>query len=377
MRRTRRSRLLNLGIILIAYSAVYVYSAAVKETATKDEFVPGNDEADNTSPNPLYTTTTERTTEYDDGSASTSTTTNLPFTIGPNEAAPTRKTYRQKRNCTPPAIDQFPPPIMGPKIRERGGLIIHILIAIFTFLGLAIVCDDYFVSSLDRICEGEWFTNIVVDLGVFFLSHVPLISIIRIHADVPRFVNILNEIKSNHIYITKRRGNTFFTNTPTRNIFLIIDRAGNCRHENGRYSGLSPFCFSYWIKWFICKAFQSISCIHFILHKVKYVALELAFILFHFWLTATSDTLSIAMNIVNVRTLNFNYKAFSKLSLLINELLLFRELLEPPKKISQNFAIHISRPLPVNYNWLILISVQWNQINWSPQMVSVALLQLF
>lgn len=27
------------------------------------------------------------------------------------------------------------------------------MIAIFTFLGLAIVCDDYFVSSLDRICE--------------------------------------------------------------------------------------------------------------------------------------------------------------------------------------------------------------------------------
>lgn len=40
-----------------------------------------------------------------------------------------------------------------PWFREKGGLIIHVLIAIFTFLGLAIVCDDYFVSSLDRICE--------------------------------------------------------------------------------------------------------------------------------------------------------------------------------------------------------------------------------
>lgn len=27
------------------------------------------------------------------------------------------------------------------------------LVAVFTFLGLAIVCDDYFVASLDRICE--------------------------------------------------------------------------------------------------------------------------------------------------------------------------------------------------------------------------------
>ncbi|XP_015435126.1 PREDICTED: probable sodium/potassium/calcium exchanger CG1090 [Dufourea novaeangliae] len=42
---------------------------------------------------------------------------------------------------------------MGPNARKHGGLIIHILVAVYTFLGLAIVCDDYFVSSLDRICE--------------------------------------------------------------------------------------------------------------------------------------------------------------------------------------------------------------------------------
>ena len=44
---------------------------------------------------------------------------------------------------------------MGPSARKHGGLIIHILVAVYTFLGLAIVCDDYFVSSLDRICEGK------------------------------------------------------------------------------------------------------------------------------------------------------------------------------------------------------------------------------
>lgn len=74
-------------------------------------------------------------------------------TPAPND--PNRpRTYRQKRpNCTPPAIEQFPPPLLPAKFREKGGLIIHVFIAIFTFLGLAIVCDDYFVSSLDRICE--------------------------------------------------------------------------------------------------------------------------------------------------------------------------------------------------------------------------------
>lgn len=39
--------------------------------------------------------------------------------------------------------------------RQHGGLILHILVAIFTFFGLAIVCDEYFVASLDRLCEGK------------------------------------------------------------------------------------------------------------------------------------------------------------------------------------------------------------------------------
>lgn len=65
-----------------------------------------------------------------------------------------RATWRPRReNCSPPAIEQFPRPLMGPKARKHGGLIVHILVAVYTFLGLAIVCDDYFVSSLDRICE--------------------------------------------------------------------------------------------------------------------------------------------------------------------------------------------------------------------------------
>ena len=40
-------------------------------------------------------------------------------------------------------------------IRKRGGLAIHIFIAIYMFIGLAIVCDDYFVPALDRIADGK------------------------------------------------------------------------------------------------------------------------------------------------------------------------------------------------------------------------------
>lgn len=44
---------------------------------------------------------------------------------------------------------------MGPWGRKHGGLIIHVIVAVYTFIGLSIVCDDYFVASLDRLCEGN------------------------------------------------------------------------------------------------------------------------------------------------------------------------------------------------------------------------------
>ncbi|KAL1137920.1 hypothetical protein AAG570_009615, partial [Ranatra chinensis] len=53
----------------------------------------------------------------------------------------------------PPAIEQFPRPLIGPVARRHGAVIVHVLICIYSFIGLAIVCDDYFVTTLDRICE--------------------------------------------------------------------------------------------------------------------------------------------------------------------------------------------------------------------------------
>ncbi|XP_020289799.1 probable sodium/potassium/calcium exchanger CG1090 [Pseudomyrmex gracilis] len=89
---------------------------------------------------------------------STTTSTSITTTTSPTAQMTTTNypypTLRPRRtNCTAPAIEQFPRPLMGPEARKHGGLIIHIVVAFYTFLGLAIVCDDYFVSSLDRICE--------------------------------------------------------------------------------------------------------------------------------------------------------------------------------------------------------------------------------
>ena len=44
---------------------------------------------------------------------------------------------------------------MGNTARKNGGLVIHIFVATYMFIGLAIVCDDYFVPALDKIADGE------------------------------------------------------------------------------------------------------------------------------------------------------------------------------------------------------------------------------
>ena len=67
----------------------------------------------------------------------------LPGQISPNES------------CVPPAITQFPSPLgLDKSARQHGGVIVHIVLAIYMFVGLAIVCDDFFVPALEKISEG-------------------------------------------------------------------------------------------------------------------------------------------------------------------------------------------------------------------------------
>ena len=60
-------------------------------------------------------------------------------------------------DCIQPAITKFPRPFIGKQARRYGGVIIHICVAMYMFVGLAIICDDYFVPALDRISEGNIF----------------------------------------------------------------------------------------------------------------------------------------------------------------------------------------------------------------------------
>ena len=65
-------------------------------------------------------------------------------------------------NCTPRAIDEFPPDFMTEKQRKNGGVVVHILISLYIFASLAIVCDDYFVASLEKISAGGTPKNLMM-----------------------------------------------------------------------------------------------------------------------------------------------------------------------------------------------------------------------
>ncbi|XP_016098342.1 sodium/potassium/calcium exchanger 4-like [Sinocyclocheilus grahami] len=57
------------------------------------------------------------------------------------------------KNCTEPAIREFPDDIFTNAERKSGAVLLHIIAALYMFLALAIVCDDYFVMCLEKICE--------------------------------------------------------------------------------------------------------------------------------------------------------------------------------------------------------------------------------
>lgn len=56
-------------------------------------------------------------------------------------------------NCTVAAIEQFPRPLMSPELRQQGAIVVHVLAALYMFAALSIICEDYFVPSLELICD--------------------------------------------------------------------------------------------------------------------------------------------------------------------------------------------------------------------------------
>uniref|UniRef100_A0A3Q4IDM0 Solute carrier family 24 member 4b n=1 Tax=Neolamprologus brichardi TaxID=32507 RepID=A0A3Q4IDM0_NEOBR len=59
----------------------------------------------------------------------------------------------EEKNCSAPAIHEFPDDFFTNDERKSGAILLHIVAALYMFLALAITCDEYFVTSLEKICE--------------------------------------------------------------------------------------------------------------------------------------------------------------------------------------------------------------------------------
>lgn len=73
--------------------------------------------------------------------------------------------------CEAASIDEFPPLFFTDEQCRRGGFLVYIVLILYSFAAIEIVCDDYFASALERISCNFNLTPVNVRQsieGVFF-----------------------------------------------------------------------------------------------------------------------------------------------------------------------------------------------------------------
>lgn len=128
MRRTKR--FWHAGLLFLVYSCLYVYSDKVQTSneGTAADTPEGVakilvDQIEK-SQGPIPTTSPFQKDMVELQPATNATlSTTEPTTSHTQKTLHAHPTWRPKRtNCSPPAIEQFPKPIMGPGVRKHGGL---------------------------------------------------------------------------------------------------------------------------------------------------------------------------------------------------------------------------------------------------------------
>ncbi|CAF1012499.1 unnamed protein product [Didymodactylos carnosus] len=56
------------------------------------------------------------------------------------------------KNCTEPAINEFPKDLFTQSQRRHGAIVFHLLAACYVFIATALVVNDYFIAALDKLC---------------------------------------------------------------------------------------------------------------------------------------------------------------------------------------------------------------------------------
>ncbi|KAG7281670.1 hypothetical protein CRUP_008045 [Coryphaenoides rupestris] len=92
------------------------------------------------------------------------------------------------------AIYHFPTDVFSNSQRRQGAVVLHIIAAMYMFLALVIVCDDYFVVSLEKIyvSQPRWekyflvtFFGSTLWIGVFSYVMVWMVTVIGFTLDIP------------------------------------------------------------------------------------------------------------------------------------------------------------------------------------------------
>ncbi|XP_065363654.1 sodium/potassium/calcium exchanger 3 isoform X2 [Calliphora vicina] len=71
-------------------------------------------------------------------------------------------------NCTQPAIDDFPRDLFTEGQRQAGAVVLHVIASLYLFVALAVVCDEYFVPAVEKICAALNMSNDVA--GATFMA---------------------------------------------------------------------------------------------------------------------------------------------------------------------------------------------------------------
>uniref|UniRef100_A0A0F8ARY2 Sodium/potassium/calcium exchanger 3 n=1 Tax=Larimichthys crocea TaxID=215358 RepID=A0A0F8ARY2_LARCR len=94
-----------------------------------------------------------------------------------------------EKNCTEPAIHEFPRDYFTNQERVDGAVGLHVLCAVYMFYALALVCDDYFVPSLEKICEFIYDEKVVWwEALTLILMYFVYILIMKMNSHVVRFL---------------------------------------------------------------------------------------------------------------------------------------------------------------------------------------------
>ena len=79
----------------------------------------------------------------------------LTSTLSNNNNTRNSKTNSSKdinHKCEPASISEFPRDFFTQKQRKHGAFLVHVLVSVYMCVALAIVCDYYFVPSLEVLC---------------------------------------------------------------------------------------------------------------------------------------------------------------------------------------------------------------------------------